>query len=728
MRLQKLRGKRSSKSILNLVIIFNLIVTILFVGFASAMNSTGEPPARSRTPYDFKVEFAVDSNTIEPSQQELFDLKVTNQGDNPDTYDLSVTGIPANWSVKLMHNAVEVTKINVDEGKSETMQVIISVNASGEATITVTATSAIAGDKSDSIAITVGYVIQIHCENPNQYLAAGEARTFNLNIKNHQSAVDEVNLDTDTVFQIGNEPDDVEWVIAFETTTLPVNASSYNTTEFQIFAPYNAVPPQKTTFKIVGTSTATSETFYSNQIEAIITNIYNITTSIKPKTPSADPGETVNYTVTITNNGNSEDKIKLTTLDNLDNWAITLKIDDVPFDIHQDELVLAQGTSETLKAEVTVPANAPTGLHHLNFGVSSKGGDQGNLSIVTDVNQFYTLELKIYKEPNIVELAATSYVKMIAKNTGNGQDTLTFQISTSSLQDDGWNAFFHSVETSDSNINSTKKVDFDKFSIIDAEKTKFRPQGDSKYTTMSITMSSGQSTYITIGVITPQVGSWDDDKTFTVYGETSNLINKDTKPLEISVILKTSELEFVTIPTLSAQNLTIGDTLQVEIDVKNNFHVSAKNFNAILYLGNLPGEADKSIDSELISELGPNSTQTVTLKWKIPENTAVGTYLLKVRLEGDIISENNEPERIIAVAVSEKEEEAEDDSIYILLIIVIVAIIVVSIILVAVIRRRAKAQEPEEEASAKKAEPKPSWERQKQKPSRPLKGRRKARR
>lgn len=699
----------------------------MLVGFTSAMNSTGEPPSRSRAPYDFKVEFAVHSNTIEPSQQELFDLKVTNLGDNPDSYDLSVTGIPSNWTVKLMHNAVEVTKLNVDEGKSATLQVIISVNASGEAAITVTATSAIAGDKSDSIAITVGYVIQIHCENPKQYSAAGEATTFNLNIKNYQAIEDEVTLDTDTVFQIGTEPDDIEWVISFGETKSTVAADSTVSNTLKIFAPNNAVPPQKTTFKIVGTSATTSETFYSNQIEVIIKNIYNITTTIKPRAPSADPGEIVNYTITITNNGNSEDKIKLITIDNLDNWAITLKIDDVTFDINQDELVLAQGASETLKAEVTIPSHASTGLHHLNFGISSKGGDQGNLSIVTDVNQIYYLELKRYQEQNIVEVAATSYVKMIAKNTGNGQDTLTLQIPKSYLPDDNWNAFFYSIETSDTNINATKEVDFDKFSIINAEKTKFRPQGSKKNNMINITMGSGQSAYVNIGIITPQSGSW-GNHSFTVFGETSNLIKKDFQQLDISVILKTSELEFVTIPTLSAQNLTIGDTLQVEIDVRNNFHVSAKNFDARLYLGNLPGEADKLIDSMPISELASNTTQTVTLKWKIPENTAVGTYLLKVRLEGDIISENNEPERIIAVAVSEKKDEAEDDSIYMMLIIVIVVVIIVIIILVAVIRGRAKAQKPEEEEPAKKPEPKPSWERHPQKPSRPTQRRKKARR
>ncbi len=703
MHCKKSSAKIHSRSVLNFVIILNLILTILLVGVTPIMNSSGESLARLRAPYDFTVEFAVHSNTIEPDQKELFDLKISNIGDNPDTYDLSTTGVPTNWGVKLWYNAAEVNKINIDEGKSATIQVIINVSASGEALITVTATSAIAGDKSDSITITAGYVIQIYCENPKQFLAAGESTTFDLDIKNHQTIEDEVTLDTDTLFQVGTEPDDIEWVIAFgETkTTVPANSSATNT--LTVFAPYNAVPPQKTTFKIVGTSTATSETFYSNQIEAIIKNIYNITTTIKPKTPSADPGETVNYTITITNNGNSEDKVKLTTIDNLDNWGIALKKDDEPFDIHQDELILAKGASAILKAVVTVPAKAPTGIHRLDYDISGKGNDQGNISLVTNVNQIYALELNIYQEPNVVELSATNYLKIVAKNTGNGQDTLTLQFPESYLPDDwsDWEVFFHSVETSETSINQTKNVDFNNpFSIIDEERTKFMDEKGLKPTQISIIMGSGQSAYVTLVVITPQFGSWGNNS-LTVFGETSNFINKVTIPLVFLVIYKTSELEVVGVPTLSAQNLTVGDTLEMKIDIRNNFHVSAKNFNARLYIGNLPGEEDKIIDSELVDDISSNSTKSVTLIWKIHENTAVGTYLLKVRLEGAIIAENNEPERNIAVSVSAKEDETEDDSLlYISLIIIIVVIIIVIIFLIMIKRGRAQRDEPEPEPEA----------------------------
>jgi uncharacterized membrane protein len=700
------------------------------VGVTPVMNASGESPARSRAPFDFTVEFTIDSNTIEPNQQELFDLKISNTGDNPDTYDLSTTGVPTNWTVKLMYNAAEVDKINIDEGKSATIQVIIIVNASGAATITVTATSANAGSKSDGIAITVGYIIQINCDNPKQYLAAGESTTFDLDIKNHQAIEDEVTLDTDTLFQVGSEPDDNEWVIAFGETIKTVPAESTETNTLTVFAPYNAVPPQKTTFKIIGTSTATSETFYSNQIEAIIKNIYNITTMIKPKTPSADPGETVNYTITITNNGNGEDRVKLTTIDNLDNWGIALTKDDEPFDIYQDELILAQGASAILKAIVTVPPKAPTGLHRLDYGISSKGNYQGNISLVTNVNQMYDLELKIYQEPNIVKLSATNYLKIVAKNIGNGQDTLTLQFPVSYLPDEwiDWNVFFHSVETSETNSDQTKTVDFgNPFSIIDEERTKFMDEKGSKPTQISITMSSGQSAYVTLGVITPQFGSWGNNS-LTVFGETSNFINKITIPLEFLAIYQTSELEIVGVPTLSAQNLTVGDTLKIEVDIRNNFHVSAKNFNARLYLGGLPGEEDKIIDSEQVDDVSPNSTKSISLSWKIPENTAVGTYLLKVRLEGDIIAENNEPERNLAVSVGAKKDETEDDSLmFIIMIIIIVIIIIILLVLIMIKRGRAQPDEPESEPEPADKPYDFQTSMARPKPARPPKGKKKVR-
>jgi uncharacterized membrane protein len=461
--------KIKNTPIISLILIIAILVSISI----SITAEDTKPATQPRVAYDFSIEFDVDSNSIEPNQQELFDLKITNLGDNPDNYDLAISGVPVGWSVKLMHNGKEITQLNLDQGKSETLQVIIKVPSSGNSTISITATSDFAGSKDTSITITVGYVIKIDCLNPSQYLGAGDAVVFELDITNYQDLNDTIELDTDTIFQKGTQPDEDNWVISFSQSTPTIPANDSKKVDFKIFAPLNSVPPQKVPFKVIGTSENTAESFYSNQIEAIIKNIYNVTTSVTPVSPSVDPGEVINYTITISNKGNTEDKIMLTTLDNFNNWAVSLKIDDDPFQLNQDELILLPDESETIKAEVTVPTTAPTGVHNLEIGVTSLGGDHGNISITTEVDQIYGLGLELAQELNIVDLAATNYVKILVKNTGNGQDTLTVQIPANYIPDN-WDIYIHSVETSDI-INNTKKVDFSQaFSIIGAEKTRFQ--------------------------------------------------------------------------------------------------------------------------------------------------------------------------------------------------------------------------------------------------------------
>jgi len=684
-----------------------LIIAILLSFSITIIAEETKPSTQPRAAYDFSIEFEFDSNSIEPNQQELFNLKITNLGDNPDNYDLVTTGVPAGWSVKLMHNGKEITQLNLDQGKSATLQVIIKVTASGNSTITVTADSDFAGSKSANIAITVGYVIKIDCLNPSQYLGAGDTVTFEMDITNYQDISDTVMLDTDTVFQPGTQPDEDNWVISFSQSTPTIPANDSKKIELKIYAPLNSVPPQKVTFKVVGTSGNTAEDFYSNQIEAIIKNIYNITTIVTPSNPKADPGEVINYTITMKNNGNTEDKVTLTTLDNFNNWAVSLTVDDEPFLLNQDKLDLDQDESKTIMAQVTVPDSAPKGVHMLEIGVSSLGGEHGNISISTNVNQIYSLGLELAQELNIVDLAATTYVKVLVKNAGNGQDTITVQVPASYLPDN-WNIFIHSVETSEI-VNTTKKVDFSQtFSIIGAEKTRFQTNDGLKYDQISITMLSGQTAYVTFGVTTPQQGSWGNNS-FVVYGETFNIINKDTKLLTVGVILQTSDLEFVGVPELSAQNLTIGDTLKIDIEIRNNFHVSASNFKVKLYLVKAVGLEPTLIESKNVDNIGPNSTQKVTLTWNIPDDTLERTYLLIIRMEGSILPSNNLPEKNIAVSVKQGEDETEEDSSLLLIVIVLIVIVIVIVVLIMVLKKRGKAQqtEPEPEPEPKPASYKP---------------------
>jgi uncharacterized membrane protein len=694
----KVQTIKDISTILSIILIIVLVLISIPITMGEPLTNT-----RSRAAYDFSVEFSDDSNTIEPDQQELFDFKITNLGTNPDTYDLELTGVPVDWNVKIKYNGNDVTQINLDQGKSATLQVIVQVSSSGNSTLTITVTSDIVGSKSDSISITVGYVIKINCLNSKLYLGAGDAVTFKLNVTNYQDISDRVSLDTDTIFQPGSEPDDDNWVISFSESIPTVPAKGYKSINLKLYAPLNAVPPQKVTFKVVGTSENTGESFNSNQIEAIIKNIYSITSSVTPELPEVDPGEVINYTITVINKGNIEDKVMLKTLNDFNNWDVTLRIDDTIFKLNEDELELIQDESKIIKAEVKVPTTAPTGIHNLEIGVESLGGKHDNIILASKVNQIYSLSLDIVGEGYIVDLAATNYVKIRVKNTGNGQDTLTLQVPSSYFPD-GWDIYFSSVETSET-VNNTKQVDFSQsFSITSSEKTRFKSSDGLKYDQIGMTMLSGQSAYLILGVITPQHGSW-GNYSFKVYGETYNIVNKDTKLLTVSAVLKTSNLEFVSIPKLSAQNLTVGDTLKIDIGIRNNYHVSASNFKVKLYQVSLPGEEDKLIESKNIDNIAPNSTYEVTLSWKIPDNSAEGTYLLKLKLDGAILPSNDLPEKNIAISVSKKEDDTEEDSMLILLIIVIIVIIIVVIVLFIVMKKRKKATGSEPEPASSKPAP-----------------------
>jgi hypothetical protein len=316
------------------------------------------------------------------------------------------------------------------------------------------------------------------------------------------------------------------------------------------------------------------------------------------------------------------------------------------------------------------------------------------------VNQVYSLDLELVEDGYVVDLASTNYIKIKVKNTGNGQDTITLQPLENNIPN-GWNIYFSSVETSET-VNNTKNVDFSQvFSITGSEKTRYKPSDDSKISQISMTMLSGQNAFVIIEVVTPQKGSWGNNS-FVIYGETSNFLNKDSKPLTVPTILKTSDLEFVGKPELSAQNLTVGDTLSIDLQIRNNYHTSASNFQVKLYQVKVAGQEDTLIESKSIDNVAPNSTHKVTLRWNVPKNSPEGTYLFMIKMEGAILPSNDLPEKFVTVSVLDKDDDSEDNSLLFLLIIIIIVILVVIIVLFAVIRKSKEVRESES-----KPEPEP---------------------
>jgi uncharacterized repeat protein (TIGR01451 family) len=104
----------------------------------------------------------------------------------------------------------------------------------------------------------------------------------------------------------------------------------------------------------------------------VVAIAYGVELTTEDDALSAEPGETVDYILTLTNSGNVPDTFALSIEGNV--WVV-----DLP-----DEIVLAAGESVMIRVDVTIPANAEDGDSDMVTVTATSTGD---------ASQFASLEL-----------------------------------------------------------------------------------------------------------------------------------------------------------------------------------------------------------------------------------------------------------------------------------------------------------------------------------------------
>ena len=711
---------RYNNSSLRLTIVIFLCLFVLFSCLSSSVSASlksdsdlNNNSTRAQS-YDFTFEFGVKTAAIEPDETGVVDLWLNNTGDSDDSYTLSVEDMASGWSVALYTvnegKLSDNPTLSLDNNNNKLIQAWITAPKSGKATLNVKCKSqTTTTEKGASVSLEAKYIVKINLKDTNNvhFVKAGKNSTFTLEIKNFQDISDEVSLSiyhTQIIFQ--NKPDDTKWSVSFDNDVVSLAAEESKTVILTVFAPTFGQPGDKISLIVVASPKSTSQEFESQNLVSEIPRLYNVSYNITldPQNQLTLPNSTINYTLKLQNNGNTDDIITLKLHENTNNWGILFLLDDSYFFPNQDKIEMKVNEVVILQLEVEIPLDAISNLHIIEYGIysSNQGGIKAinNIIIKTQVELISDIEIYIPEQDTNIDVGKESYREIIVHNKGNGFANLYVSIPKD-LIPTGWEIKISSVKNT-KEINKTQRVDFNKpiiFDEFEIDKIEYLPEVISNYRNVTLNLGANKQAYVVLSIIPSTTGKAGIE-TFTIYGESVSA-NIDTTTITMSLNLQLSNLIISPIK-VDPEIPTPDENVEISFNITNDYHASAKNFKVTLFEINDRG-ALTIIDEREIASLDPGEQQTVTFTWKPQEATEKG-YILEAKLDGDIIpKDNTAPLRRQNVFVVDKipVSESDDNVLYIVLAMIIIIAIILLIIMLLVGQKRAKEKSEIDDAGKK---------------------------
>ena len=280
-------------------------------------------------------------NSGPPGTIITFTITVTNKGSVSDTYSLT-TADNAGWGPTISPSSLS-----------------LAAGASGTATLTVTIPSGAGNNARDNVRVIVtgtgvsaensciarAYIgpipgVEVSISPPSQDGSPGTALTYTVTVRNTGSVADNYDL------TVG---DSSGWSPSLSPSTLSLAAGASGTATLTVTLGTSGTD----TITVTATSQTDSSVSGSANCTARVVSVGgSVKVTIDPASKSGEPGESLNYSVTVKNEGTNADNFSLHATDTK-GWGPTLSITSIP---------LAGGASRTgIRLSIKIPENAAGG-------------------------------------------------------------------------------------------------------------------------------------------------------------------------------------------------------------------------------------------------------------------------------------------------------------------------------------------------------------------------------
>jgi uncharacterized membrane protein/ribosomal protein S27E len=268
----------------------------------------------------------------------------------------------------------------------------------------------------------------------------------------------------------------------------------------------------------------------------------------------AEPGETIDYKVTLKNKGNTIDTFKLTVTGSKSGWV----------NLERTSVTVGAFRSTTVNFTVEIPELSDVDAedieaqkYQIKLRATSEGdGDiYDELTINPTVDEEYVIELEAFGDDILVE---TTEQGSITANPNADPEYSTFSLTIT-----------NKGNTLDRVTLSTKNTG----SWIIKYKTSSQTS-----TSLSISIAIGRSDTITVQVFPPSDADNEDTRTFTIEAKSDN--GKVTDTYRLKGTVETADIAF---GDLNIDETTAGSKATIKLIVKNDGDVDAEDIEVKFY-------------------------------------------------------------------------------------------------------------------------------------------------
>lgn len=367
------------------------------------------------------VDIGVDESGVGlPSETVTYVHTLTNTGDGPDTYSMTLQSpLPPGWNVTITPQTTEVVLPGAAIPFTVEVQIAADAISDTQYAAVIQATSladtAVSDTLTDTTTVAIVYGLDLIPDHVGTG-GPGTDVTYEHTVQNNSNYTDTITIDTHS---------DPAWTIT--PTTQVVEVGPFGTAEISITI---SIPPG--TIGMVHTATLTATSSISPGLQAVATDITTVSANagvaIGPDNASfADPGETVVYMHTVTNTGDIPDSYTLSAVSD-QGWAVVVTPTNTP--------VLAPDATYPIVVTVTVPGGASPGQVDITTVTATSdfdGGVQDSATDTTQVPQTPGINFFPNNSGSAPEGTEISYQHTL-QNIGDGPDTFALSGNSSN----GW--------------------------------------------------------------------------------------------------------------------------------------------------------------------------------------------------------------------------------------------------------------------------------------------------